>query len=85
LLPLIANLLFITGKYSLIIFTMGQQIFMGTLVDNPALFKDQDTISPTDLAQPVGDQEGRPLAADPAHCFLDLVLSGAVDGARTVI
>ena len=58
---------------------------MRTLVDDLAPLQHQDEIGPADLAEPVGDEERRSLAADAIHRLLDAVFGGAVDGAGAVI
>ena len=58
---------------------------MRSLVNYLALPQNQNPIRPANLAEAVGDEERRPLAADAAHRLLNLVFGSRVNGAGAVV
>jgi hypothetical protein len=58
---------------------------MGARVRELPPAKDQDPIRPADLAEPVRDDESRAPPGNAEQGALDLVLRGAVDGARGIV
>jgi len=58
---------------------------MIALIDQPTSLQDQDQVRPADLAETMGDNEGRSLAADASHGCLNFLFGFAVNGTGAVI
>ncbi len=58
---------------------------MGSAVDQLSPPKNENLVGPPDLTEPVGNDEGRSLAADATHGLLDQILRCAVYGAGAVV
>ena len=77
--------LVISRKYPLVQVTALHQLLVRSLIDDLAAIEHEDPVCPADLGQAVGDEQGRAALKHSFDGTLDLVLGGAVDGARRVV
>ena len=65
--------------------TLGHQISVISLLDDPTVIYDNDAVSVLDRRQPMGDDDGGPVAHDGVQSFLDLHLGEGIDTGRRLI